>query len=316
MTAAPLSPPAPFTAPAPSWDGRRLDLDAYLRRIGYDGDLAPTLAVLRALSRAHVTSVPFETVDIALGRTVSLDLADLQDKLVHRRRGGYCYEHALLFAAALERIGFGVTGLCSRVRTGAAGVRPATHALLRVETAETADTGRAWICDPGFGRSPLEPLELADGATSTDGWGFRLRRESTGLGRGVYALRARGPEGWFDLHAFTTDERHPSDWLVASHFMSTHRRSPFAVRLVAQRMAPDRHLFLDSTVLTTVMPDGTATERRFAPAEVPDLLEEVFGLELSYPDRAQLVSRATIALPGEAPYRDRLPAPPAALPRT
>ncbi|MCX4696071.1 arylamine N-acetyltransferase [Streptomyces sp. NBC_01408] len=288
---------------ATAWQGGRLDLDAYLRRIGYDGELAPTLDVLRALTRSHITSIPFETVEIVLGRKVSLELQDVQNKLVHARRGGYCYEHNLLLAAALERVGFRVTGLASRVRIGSEGVRPATHAMLRVETAETPDTGKVWICDPGFGRNPIEPMELAGGAeTSVGGWGFRLERTATETGASLYALRSRGADGWFDLHAFTLDQRYAPDWMVANHFMSTHARSPFAGRLVVQQMREQDHLFLDGTTLTTTLPDGTASARGFAPEEVPDLMREEFGLELPRSDHAELVARVYVARQAVAMY--------------
>ncbi|MFI5617118.1 arylamine N-acetyltransferase [Streptomyces sp. NPDC051567] len=301
---------------ATAWQGSRLDLDAYLRRIGYDGELAPTLDVLRALTRAHIRSIPFEVVEIVLGRPVSLDLQDLQDKLVHQRRGGYCYEHSLLFAAALERVGFGVTGLASRVRIGSDVIRPATHAMLRVETAETAGTGRVWVCDPGFGRNPLEPVELADGAGSTtDDWGFRLRRATTATGDSEYAMQTRGADGWFDLHAFTLDQRYPQDWLVANHFLSTHARSPFAGRLVAQRMNEREHHFLDGTTLTTTLPDGTATARRYTPQEIPELLDDLFEVEVDRADHARLVARVCAAHQAPTMYpatvRDQ-PAPPQA----
>jgi len=84
-----------------------LDLHAYLERIGYDGPVEPTLEVLDALHLAHATTIPFENIDILLGRPIRLDLPSLQDKLVRDRRGGYCFEHNTLFAAALEAVGFG-----------------------------------------------------------------------------------------------------------------------------------------------------------------------------------------------------------------
>lgn len=137
--------------PAYHWNGAEIDLDAYLARIGYDGERAPTVAALRALVAAHTTSIPFENLEAVLGRPVPLDVASLQDKLVRRRRGGYCYENVGLFAAALERFGFGVTGLSGRVTMGSGGLRPATHALLRVTT---DDDDRVWIVDVGFGAGP------------------------------------------------------------------------------------------------------------------------------------------------------------------
>ncbi|WP_063783794.1 arylamine N-acetyltransferase family protein [Streptomyces sp. WM6372] len=289
---------------ATAWQGGSLDLDAYLRRTGYDGELVPTLDVLRALTRAHITSIPFETVEIVLGRPISLELQDLQDKLVHGRRGGYCYEHTVLLAAVLERVGFRVTGLASRVRIGSEGaVRAATHAMLRVETGETPETGKVWVCDPGFGRNPIEPIELADGAeTSFSGWGFRLEGSTTETGDRLYAMRTRGADGWYDLHAFTLDQRYPQDWVVANHFLSTHARSPFAGRLLVQQMREREHVFLDGSVLTRTQPDGTATAQTYTPEEIPALLRDLFGMEVPESDRDELIARVYVARQAVAMY--------------
>lgn len=86
------------------WGCVLLDLSAYLRRIGYDGDLALTGRALAGLHRAHIAAIPFENGDIMLGRGVAVDLPSVAGKLVHRCRGGYCFEHGLLLAAALERL--------------------------------------------------------------------------------------------------------------------------------------------------------------------------------------------------------------------
>src|SRR5690348_17718552 len=99
----------------PEWATGDVDLAAYLDRIGHPGPLAPTREVLHSLHRAHVAAVPFENVDVVLGRSPSVDLDGVQAKLVRARRGGYCYEHATLFAAVLEEAGFRVQRLLARV---------------------------------------------------------------------------------------------------------------------------------------------------------------------------------------------------------
>jgi N-hydroxyarylamine O-acetyltransferase len=81
------------------WEIERLDLDAYLRRVGHVGDTAPTAQTLAALHRAHLAAIPFENLDVVLGRGIAVDVDSVQAKLVERRRGGYCYEHGVLFAA-------------------------------------------------------------------------------------------------------------------------------------------------------------------------------------------------------------------------
>ncbi|TDD75820.1 arylamine N-acetyltransferase, partial [Actinomadura darangshiensis] len=162
------------------WQGELLDLPAYLKRIGYDGGLAPTGATLRGLHRAHVSSIPFENLEIMLGRPVEMSLDAVQAKMVGRPRGGYCFEHNRLFAAALERLGYEVTALAARVTLGAAKLLPSTHALLHVRPPEAPRDEPAWLCDVGFGAGPLEPLPLVDGHEAVqDGWGFRLRRGRT-----------------------------------------------------------------------------------------------------------------------------------------
>ena len=90
-------------------------LDAYFQRIDWSGSRDPTLETLAGLIAAHTAHIPFENLDVLLGRTVCLDLESLQEKIVGGRRGGYCFEHAALFAAVLEALGFQVARHAARV---------------------------------------------------------------------------------------------------------------------------------------------------------------------------------------------------------
>ncbi|MYR43961.1 arylamine N-acetyltransferase, partial [Streptomyces sp. SID5910] len=137
-------------------------LDAYLERIGWEGGRQPDVATLRGVQLAHLRAVPFENLDALGGRAPSLDLSDLTAKLVHgRRRGGYCYEHNTLFAAALEALGVRVTRLTARVVVGADRFedRPRTHMAL---LAEVPGDPLPYLADVGFGAvgSLLEPVPL------------------------------------------------------------------------------------------------------------------------------------------------------------
>src|SRR5688572_18194182 len=109
-----------------------LDLQAYFTRIGYQGAATATLETLRALHRLHPQEIPFENLNPLLRRPVQLDLPSLQTKLLAQRRGGYCYEHNLLFKHVLEQLGFRVTGLAARVLWNVSenSVRPRAHMLL------------------------------------------------------------------------------------------------------------------------------------------------------------------------------------------
>lgn len=280
--------------PAYHWNGAELDLDAYLARIGYTGDRAPTLATLRALVYAHTTTIPFENLESILGRPVPLDLESLQDKLIRHRRGGYCYENVGLFAAALERLGFGVTGLSGRVTMGVSdGLRPATHALLRVTT---GDDDRVWICDVGFGSGPLAPYELVEGGEFALGdWRFRLEHATGELDTDLWVLHQFGRDGWIDRYTFTPNPQYRIDFAVGNHFVSTSPRSPFTARPFVQRFLPDVHHVLDNLTLITEYPNGTSETRELELAELRKILTEVFDIELSEPDAAALAQGPWLA---------------------
>ncbi|QEU91394.1 arylamine N-acetyltransferase family protein [Streptomyces kanamyceticus] len=265
-----------------TWNGEELDIDSYVARLGHKGELKPDLETLRALHRAHVAAIPFENLEMMLGRPVPLELAALQDKLVLRPRGGYCYEQNLLFAAALERIGFSVTGLGARVRAGASATRAVTHMLLKVE----AD-GEEWHCDVGFGGDGLlEPIPLREGTESRQGeWRFRLDREVNG----VLVLRTWRSDGWFDLYAYTGEPRLPVDYVVMNHYTSTHPRSSFMRRPVVQKAGPQARRSLVGDRFSVTHPDGSVAERSVPVGELTDILAQEFGVELTAEEMATLI---------------------------
>src|SRR5215470_14006816 len=160
--------------------GEALDLDPYFGRIGYSGSRAPTLETLRVLHLRHALAIPFENLDPLRRRPVRLDLASLEHKLVRGGRGGYCFEHNLLFKAALDALGFRVAGLAGRVLWNLPdGVSlPRTHMLLRV-----AIDGQDHIADVGFGgQTPTGPMRLvADIEQETPHEPFRLRADGAGF---------------------------------------------------------------------------------------------------------------------------------------
>lgn len=271
------------------WRSTDLDLPAYLTKLGLSAPPEPTLAGLRALHRAHVTTIPFENLEIILGRPVLLDVSSVQDKLVGQRRGGYCFEHATLFAAVLDQLGFRFTALSGRVILGGdPESRPATHGLIVVEF----DDGSRYLCDVGFGRGPLEPIPLADGTeVDQDGWAFRLTQSPLDdiFATPQWTLHQRGAE-WITRHAFTLNPQFPIDFAVGSHFVSTSPRSPFTARTFVQRFAEGAHHTLDALTWTKQSPDGTEIIREVAPAEVPGLLADAFGIDLTSDDRAIIVA--------------------------
>jgi N-hydroxyarylamine O-acetyltransferase len=151
------------------------DLDAYLARVGYDGPRAPTLALLRDLTAAHTQSIPFENLDVLLGRRIDLALDAVFDKLVRQRRGGYCFEQNSLFLHVLTALGFEARPLSARVRIDRPRdyTPPRTHMFVRVEL-----EGASWLTDVGVGALSLTaPLRFGDGLQETPHEPRRLVRE-------------------------------------------------------------------------------------------------------------------------------------------
>ena len=247
-----------------------IDLDAYLARIDYGGSREASLDTLTALHAAHVTAVPFENLDILLGRTISLDLAALQAKIVAGRRGGYCFEQNTLFQAVLERLGFRVVPLAARVRAGMGGVRPRTHMLLRVELEEGA-----CLADVGFGADGLmHPLPFAPGALSwTAGVGHRLRREDE-----LWVLTANLGGEWVDLYAFTLEPQHPVDYEMANHYTSTWPESKFVQTLTAQRACAAGRAILRNRDLAVREGGSVRTELIRDADHLLEVLDREFGL--------------------------------------
>src|SRR5205823_2490151 len=222
------------------WDTQLLDLEAYLDRIGYTGPRDNSFETLRRLHRAHLEAVSFETVGLPLGRDIPLDIESLQDKIVRARYGGCCFENNLLFAAALERLGFPVTRLLSRVRRGNPQIRYRSHSTLLVE----AD-GREWLADVGFGdEGPLEPMEFKDGAMLQVGdWTHRLDLDGED-----WVLRCLHADGWFDVYSLRIETHYLIDFQIGMFYAV--RRPPFAGQLVAQRGDEHVRYFLRNTELS------------------------------------------------------------------
>jgi len=267
------------------WEIDRLDLDAYLRRIGHHGRLAATGQTLTALHRAHIAAIPFENLDIVLGRGVSVDLPGVQAKLVGRRRGGYCYEHGVLFAAVLERLGYTVERLLARIGADKQRPRPRSHMTLHVQ----AD-GQQWLADVGFGAGLHEPLPWGDtGPKQQGGWTYQLVPD----GIRAWLLRERGRADWAPLYSFTAETQHAADVEVANHFTSTHPSSPFTGQLIVMRKDADARRQLVGRRLTLTRADGSTHEQQLTNAEVADALHHDFGLPLTQQDAREL----TAALP-------------------
>lgn len=248
-------------------------LDNYLARIGYRGATGVNLETLAALKTSHLNTIPFEALDAWLRRPVKLDLASVQAKLVDSQRGGYCFEQNLLFKAALEAIGFQVTGLAGRVRWNSppdSALGPKTHMLLRVDLAEGA-----YLADVGFGACLLDaPLQLKADTEQTTAMGTYRLTPSDGL----LSLSAKRQSGWRTLYVFDLHPQIQADYELGNWFTSTNPSTPLATHLIMERLAGGkRHRLVDRAHSAEARDGEVITERMLRSAdELSGVMRDIF----------------------------------------
>ncbi len=255
------------------------DLSTYLARIGLNTPVLADLAGLHAIHKGHTAHIPFENLDIQMGRPIRLEPEAICAKLVGQRRGGYCFEQNSLLALALAAVGFTPRRRLARVRMGGEpGGR--SHLLLLV-----AVEGQDYITDVGFGGSCLaEPLPLIAGDYDSGGERWRLRPSDWSPGWELETLR----DGeWFALYWFGDEAVVDADLAFGNHFTATHPSSRFVQNRVASRTTlRERHTLLNGQYRRRL--DGVLVEERQISDETEfrALLAERFFIEL--PDDAVL----------------------------
>jgi N-hydroxyarylamine O-acetyltransferase len=248
-------------------------LKDYLKRISYDGNVAPSLSVLEALLAHHVQSVPFENLDVQLGTKLTTDPAAAYEKIVRGQRGGWCYEQNGLFGWALAEIGFDVTRVAAAVmRIERGDVASANHLCLLVKT---ADADQTFLVDAGFGGSMIAPIPLAESDHQQAPFHIGLRKTDDGhwrfwedLGKGEFS---------FDFQAEAADEDALSD---KCDFLQTDPSSGFVQNLVAQLRLPDQHKTLRGRVFSVATSSGIDTRTLDSADELLAVLHEEFRLNV------------------------------------
>ncbi len=256
-----------------------LDLNGYFDRINYRGAAEPNLDVLQALVTAHTRAIPFENLDPVLGAPVDdLSPAALTNKLVHRRRGGYCYEHNGLMGYVLAEIGFRVRRLAARVTwmlPPDAALPAQAHTVLAVTFRGSQGS---YLVDVGFGgQTPTSPIRIETGSVQqTTHEPYRLEDRGEGL---VLAALIRGE--WQPLYEFSTRTAPEIDLKVSSWFVSTHPSSHFVTGLTAARVTDDARLNLAGRNLAIHRADGSEKLRLHDAAAVIEVLNDRFGINVA-----------------------------------
>jgi N-hydroxyarylamine O-acetyltransferase len=255
-----------------------VNLTDYLRRVGFDAAPRADLATLKALQLAHVHTVPFENIDVQLRRPLSLDTNEIYEKIVHHKRGGWCYELNGLMGWALGEIGFDVMRTSAGVMRESMGdQRLGNHLCLLVRL------DRSYLVDVGFGSSLLEPLPLEHG--SREDWPYRVALTPVEDGYWRFTEQEQSAPFSFDFKPMPADES-----LIAAKCWAqqTDSASPFVQNLVAKRRVKDAYLTLRGRVLTSI---GTAGTQKTVLDSAPELiacLREQFDLDV--PEVASLWS--------------------------
>jgi N-hydroxyarylamine O-acetyltransferase len=249
-----------------------VDLAAYLARIAYRGPTEPTAETLRAIHHAHLLSIPFENLDIPLGRKILLDEDAILHKIIDQWRGGFCYELNGAFAALLRALGFPTTLLSARVTRDAGGESPEfDHLTMRV------DLHNPWLADVGFGDSFLEPLRLESGREHADPTGtFRL----TQLDERLQLEKLESSGRWKPQYSFALQPRSLNDFAGMCHYHQTSPESHFTQNRICSRATPDGRITLSGMKLI-VTRNGQRQERMLtSDGEWHNALQEHFGINL------------------------------------
>jgi len=248
-----------------------MNVDAYLDRIGLHARPPATLAGLTAIHRAHSLAIPYENLDVQFGRLVTIERPAIYEKIVTKKRGGWCYEMNGIMGWALGELGFNVTRATGSVMREASGdFSNGNHLVLRVELPEGL-----YLADVGFGDGPRNPIRVVPGAFHADGFDFSLRRVDDRWWRLNNDPRGGAPS--FDFNLDAADE---SLLAAKCDFLQTAPSSPFVQNLVVQRHVPHGLEILRGRTLRTIRADGIS-DRVIADADdLVKTLKTVFALDV------------------------------------
>ena len=257
-----------------------MDIDAYLKRINYNGSRELSAETLRALQVAHLMSVPFENLSIHSGEPIVLDDDALFTKIIDQKRGGFCYECNGLFAGLLRALGFDVVMLAAGVAKRDGEFGPVfDHMTLMVTLAER------WLVDVGFGDSFLEPLLLDSREDQVQG--TRSFRLVDGDGAHLILMRREDGDDWQPQYRFTLQPYTFPDYEEMCRFHQTSPESHFTKGLICSRVTENGRITLsDMRYITTSGPQRLRDEQTLSSREDYDrILRDQFGIVMKNPVR-------------------------------
>lgn len=248
-----------------------MNIKAYLERINYRGPCAPTAETLRGLQFAHLLAVPFENLSIHAHQPIILEDEALFEKIVGRRRGGFCYEANGLFAALLRALGFEVMMISAEVAREEGGFSPPfDHMALMV------DLEQRWLVDVGFGDSFLEPLLIDEVNAQIQGArAYRILNDGSYL----ILMQRDDDDEWKAQYRFNLEPHEYADYAEMCLYHQTSPKSHFKRARICSRATENGRITLSGMRLIVTSRGGERLERTLASqGEYAEILREQFGI--------------------------------------
>ena len=248
-------------------------ITAYLQRIGYQGTPKCDFNTLHDLQRLHLQTVPYENLDIMRGIPLSLEIDDIYDKIVHRCRGGYCFELNALFAWLLRSIGFDVTDFMARFLRDEPEIPMRRHRVLKVACSQGN-----YLCDVGVGGIlPRKPLPLITGKVSEQNGEKYVIRDEDFLGNVLYEWRR---DSWRQLYSFTYEPQLEKDFTAISYYCEAHPDSFFKIQDMVHIFTPDGRKSVAGREVRLFSPSGVQILTPATEAAYHEILHTHFGIKL------------------------------------
>jgi N-hydroxyarylamine O-acetyltransferase len=252
----------------------QFELKGYLERIRYGSVLDTSIECLTSLHSAQLYTIPFENLDIHLGKSIDLAPDKLIQKLVYDKRGGYCFELNGLFLMALQAIGFDARPLLGRVHiTGKPTGRGHQVTLVEID-------GEQWVVDVGFGGdTPRCPIALTDNAQ------FKLKDQTLRIGKSRefgFMLQIQKNSMWENLYSFDLGHVYPGDIEYGNYYTSTSPNSVFVNARIAVRPTKAGTLTLFNNTFKKVISDAESCVEISHGQEYIEVLEKQFGIKLDH----------------------------------
>jgi N-hydroxyarylamine O-acetyltransferase len=246
-------------------------IQQYLARIGYTGDAPLCRETLDRLQTLHYETVPYENLDILAGKPISFRIEDLFDKIISRRRGGYCFELNGLYGWLLENLGFSVKDYMARFLLHEPDIPMRRHRVLAVSL-----NGQRFLCDVGVGLEvPRKAILLEEGAVQHDGFTPYKVMKDPALG---WVLWEEYKGEWIRYYSFTEEPQLPIDYIMPSFYCERHPDSIFNKEPMVAIMTPSGRRTLDGNVFKDHTPEGTVQTVPATQAEYKQLMTDYFGL--------------------------------------